>query len=275
VGSAPWIGSMARDAYDRIVACNWSTLKELKRSPAHYRHRLIEKRPDTDAMKRGRATHMAVFEPERFNAECVVWESRRAGKEWESFQQEHRGREVLTYDMHADAVTIGSAARRDQTAAKYLAKGQAEQTMLWSHPPDGIEAKGRVDFVTEDAIVDLKTTRDASHMGFGSQAARLLYHAQAAYYVDGYKAVTGRLLPYVIVAVEAAPPNVVQVYELPPDVLDLGRDIYLELLDTLARCRKQNDWPGYGDGVLTLQLPAWAQPFEEEDVEALGLVAHG
>jgi len=45
--------------YSKLEAVNWSSLKEMRRSPRHYQHRLTAPREDTKAMALGRATHTA------------------------------------------------------------------------------------------------------------------------------------------------------------------------------------------------------------------------
>src|SRR5258708_4790284 len=88
---------LSREDYDNIVAVNWSTLKHMDRSPAHYRQELLEWDHDTSAKKRGRVSHLAIFEPERWRNSVAVWDGdRRAGKLWEQFVERNKGLELLT-----------------------------------------------------------------------------------------------------------------------------------------------------------------------------------
>ena len=76
---------MRREEYEAIDAVNWSTLKVLGKSPAHYLQRMAgEESEDTEARQRGRVLHMAVFEPERFARSVVVYPDARRGKEMRS-----------------------------------------------------------------------------------------------------------------------------------------------------------------------------------------------
>ena len=54
---------MTFESYQKLSAVNWSTLKNMKRSPLHYKHGLENSRPDTPRLAVGRAVHTAVFEP--------------------------------------------------------------------------------------------------------------------------------------------------------------------------------------------------------------------
>lgn len=128
--------------------------------------------------------------------------------------------------------------------------------------------KGRVDYLSERCIVDLKTVRDASPDAIARHCASYQAHVQAAFYVDGVKAATGRALPYVLLAVEATEPHVVQAYEVPLDALELGRQRYTEWLAKRRAALDSGEWSGYAKAALPLELPRWAVPkdvdFSEE-----------
>ena len=266
--------TMTRAQYDRLARVNFSTLKHIGRSPLHYRAqemRLNEN--DTLARKLGRVRHRAIFEPEKMKAEVAVWRGgRRAGKEWDSFVEANEAREIITEDEYEAVVVLAHAVRSDPTAGKYLQGGRSEASVLWSYSQQGTEAlpgysfdcKGRLDFLGA-AIVDLKTCRDASPAGFGRHVWNYKAHVQAAWYVDGVRAATGKALPYVLIAVENVAPFAVQVYRVPEPILDLGRDEYRTWLDRLNFCRTESQWPAYADGELDLELPTWATPAGDED----------
>lgn len=280
------VESLSRAEYDALAdRVNWSSLKHMARSPAHYRQSKATPYEDTDAKLRGRIAHLAVLEPHRLSVETAVWDGgARRGKDWEAFKSANLGKELVTASMFAECLAMSDAVRSDATARAYLGAGLAEVSMLWAHEVRSMggltgyrfECKGRMDFVSEaGAIVDLKTARDASPSGFGREAARLLYHGQAAFYVDGYKSATGRELPFKIIAVEAEPPYVVQVYALTDEQLGLGRELYRSLLDRLNLCRVERRWGGYVDGETPLALPGWMAPRDEDDVAELDLVIGG
>ncbi len=273
---------MSRAEYDALLRTNWSRLKTLGKSPAHFRHEFFAKdSPDTSTKKLGRVGHVAVLEPERFRTECAVWtDGRRAGKGWEAFKEANEGREIITEDEASYCNALQAAVRADVHAAKYVSRGQSEVSILWTHevptiaglPGYTMNCKGRVDFVAgAGALVDLKTCRDASPEAFGKACWNFRYHVQAAFYADGYEAATGKRLPFVVVAVETSAPHVVQVYRIPEEILELGRQEYRSLLDRLNHCRNENHWPAYFEGEADLTLPKWAAPSEEEDAGDLGI----
>jgi hypothetical protein len=260
-------------------ALNISALKELRRSPLHYRH--AKQHPRTSAaMTLGTAAHCATLEPERFGRDYAIWSKRtaagrmapRSGKDWDAFTAEHAGRMVLTEDEASDALSIAAAVRRDPVAATYLDAGDPEVTLEWAM--HGRDCKGRADWITsrdgEPVVVGLKTSRDCRHFAFGSVAARLGYHLQWAWYFDGFHAITAQAPRMVEIVVEPAPPHAVVVYVIPEDVIAQGRDEYLELLSLLTRCEADGVWPGPAETEQVLSLPSWVYG-TDDDVTDLGL----
>lgn len=270
-----------REQYDALEGVNFSTLKHLKRSPAHYHAELLKTKlqkdeEDTDARRLGRVTHVAMIEPERFAATVAVWDGgRRAGKDWEAFKVQHKDKELITLAQYDQAIAMSRAVRANETLAKYLRKGKSEVTVRWEC--EGVVLKSRLDFVSgafvPHVIVDIKTAQDASPEVFGRAAWDFDYVMQAAMYSDAYHAATGDRLRYLLGAVEKSEPYVAAPYWVPEEQIDLGRNQYLELLAKLKRCREQNDWHGYvEDGEeMALHLPRWAMPQEEDAFEDLGI----
>jgi exodeoxyribonuclease VIII len=254
---------------------NFSTLKAMLRSPAHYRHAAQTPREDTAGLRLGRAVHLAVLQPELFESEVAVWPAengRRWGRAWDAFREEHPDRTILTETEAAECVALAAAVRGHPLASALLSGGQAEASAQWTDAATGIDCKGLLDYVGPGGIVDLKTTRDASLSGFGRECWRYSYHLQAAFYVDGWaESHGGERLPFSMVAVEKEPPHVVVVYRVPEDVLDLGRQEIAGLLESVKRCRAEKRWPGYADAAVDLELPRWAIGDDDRDVSGLGL----
>jgi hypothetical protein len=285
------IRKTTRAEYDAIDADNFSSIKHIEKSPAHYLHRKQSgDDEDTDARIRGRVTHWAIFEPQRWQADVASWHGvQRRGKQWDEFRRYHldHSREIVTDSMHAEIEALASAIRSSPQVAPYLAKGQAETTVTWEYcfgspkilPSHcwSANCKGRLDFISEHnggAILDLKTTFDASPDAFGRTVFRNDYHVQAAFYVDGVRAATGRELPFIFIAAEASAPYVVQAYRVPEEVLELGREKYRGWLQKLHECRTRNQWHGYAATETELVLPRWAMP-SEEGIEDMGLTFNG
>jgi PDDEXK-like uncharacterized protein DUF3799 len=271
---------LPREAYDVIMATSITRLKELRRSPLHYQYALAN--PKTSAaLTVGIATHVAVLEPERFVKDFAIWTNRtdagamspRRGKVWDEFAALHAERTILTADEGALAQEIAKAVRFDEIANKYLAVGDPEVSLQWDIGKRA--CKGRADWLTtiegQPTLVGLKTTRDCRHMVFGTQAARLGYHLQWAFYHDGFEAITGKSPHMVEIVVESDAPHAVATFIIPNDIIEQGRDEYQVLLKTLDECEASGLWPGPVTGEEFLTLPSWAYQRDDEDLSDLGL----
>lgn len=251
-----------REEYERLPRVNWSTLKWMGTSPAHYHQMLLEQAEDTDAMKLGRACHIAVFEPDLFKSRCIRWDGgARRGKDWEALVRAHPNDEILTEHQYDTALAVGRAVRLSAMAMPYVSGGQGEVTVLWEHVAGAVKVpcKSRIDFVAEiGALVDLKTVNrigGASPENFPWTSKNLGYWTQASFYRRAYQHATGKLLPYFIVAVETMAPFATQTYRLKESDLADGEEEYRQLLDTYAGCREHNLWLQYATEVLPLEKP--------------------
>lgn len=270
----PW------EDYLAIDAISSTRLKELRRSPLHYRYRATHPK-ETAPLSLGRAAHCATLEPDRFMAEHAIWMRRtesgnlgpRNGKYWEAFKAEHEGKTIITEDEFVATLDIQGAVRSNADAMRYLKKGDAEVSMRW--PCFGRQCKGRVDWLTildtVPTLVGLKTSVDCRPMQFGNQAARYGYPLQWAIYYDGYETITGRAPRMVEIVVESAPPHAVVVYTIPNEVILQGRDEYHDLMKLLEECERNNDWPGPAVGEQELSLPSWIYGQQSDDLADLEL----
>ena len=273
---------MTFDQYRAIDAVNFSSLKHLHvssspllTSPMRYRHhKAFPSHDETDAMRLGKATHTAVFEPDRLLLEYAVWTGdRRAGPKWTAFEEAAGGRTILTENQYGRALAIRDAVRAHPIAATYLERGEPEKTITWTDAATGLLCKGRLDWFshTRPCVVDLKTTRDIDARAFGAMAARMGYHRQLAMYVAGALANDLFIVPRaVIIAVESAAPHEVAVFTLDEnsDALTAGAEEIAELLATLKTCIETDNWPGRYEFAQTLELPHWLYD-EGDDSEAL------
>jgi exodeoxyribonuclease VIII len=260
-----------------------SGLDKIAKSPAHYFHAYLSPdrptREETPAMRLGSAIHCAILEPAAFpdrygylDDALIVAEigggNPRATAKYKSWkaavEMENVDKVVLTNAEYQTCVKMRAAVWAHPTAAKLLtAPGRVEQTFLFTEPASGAACKVRPDKVAEMdgdvLIVDLKSTEDASASEFGRSAVNFGYDKQAAFYSDGFQHATG-ITPaaVVFIAVEKSAPYNVAVYFADEEVMQLGREKYLANCKTYAECVKSGVWPGYGNEVNNLKLPAYA-----------------
>jgi hypothetical protein len=249
---------MDRAAYDALDAINWSRLRLMGKSAAHFKAGTA----DTDSMRKGRVKHLAVLEPQKLETEVAVFPGRRAGKKWEEFELANAHREIVTETEWNEVQAVASAVRAHPLARQLLSVGQPEVSIEWE--ADGLKAKSRLDWLAPTHAADLKFTKDSSPTGFPREFVRYDMAGQSGFYSDAVKFKTGQDLPYFIIAAESVAPFAVTVFRVPPDVVDLGRATYRRYLRQLEWCREKNEWAPYSESEVLLQLPSYAFSQEEE-----------
>lgn len=262
--------------YCALPALNWSTLKEIARSPKHYRHRVNVPREDRPSLALGRAAHTAVLEYARWEADYTVYPGKtRRGKEWDAFKTQHEGMTILTRDQALSALEIRQAVRSSPLAMKYLTTFTPEVTLTWTDPGTGFPCKARIDALSEiDGrywIEDLKTAQSIEMRVFGGAAARYGYHSQLAWYERGARACGLDVAGRGIIAVESEAPYDVGVFTVDEDTLFAGGEECDELVARVHECFTRNDWQGRYAAEEPLQLPAWWYA-QDDDADELGII---
>jgi hypothetical protein len=149
------------------------------------------------------------------------------------------------------------------TAGQWLSGGRAQVTIIWNDPQTGVLCKIRPDYLRDDRITDLNTTKDAHPSVFSSIAGRMGYHIQAALYHDGlYFAENGQyptewVKPFSQVVAETEPAYDVICFDIQEESLDCGRELFHEAIQKYADCLESNKWPGYSDCAEPLDIPAY------------------
>ena len=222
----------------------------------------------------GSAFHTLVLEPELFDKEYIVesanapkrpTETQRNAKKpsnqtlsaiafWDSFDAKAKGKTFISLE-DLERLTIMKQRVLEHPAASAILNmsGVCEQSYQWKDEQTGEICKSRPDFHTDDGslIVDLKTTSDASELGFQKSVHNFRYHVQAAFYLRSIK----KADTFVFIAVESKPPYLVAVYNASPEMIAAGNRVADKNLATLAQCRKSGKWIGYSEEITTLDLP--------------------
>jgi hypothetical protein len=239
---------------------NCSGLKIINKSPMHYRASLEQTREETKAMQIGSAVHCAILEKKEFNQRYTTLPEGldRRTKEGKAIfaEIEASGKIVLSHNDHEDVVNMALSVRNHETASRLIWQGQPEVTVFTE--VDDIPAKCRLDWYRPGIIVDVKTTDDASPVGFARSCANYGYHLQAAWYMDCCAAANVPADNFIFLVVEKTAPYAVALYELDLASLEVGRTQYQHALNIYKHCLATDTWPGYSDNIMPLQLPAWA-----------------
>lgn len=285
-------------AYQEIDAINKSGLDLIEKSPLHFWSDKIVPRADTPTLKLGRATHAAVLEPEEFRAKyrreprpegfpgylntaedykkacsnfglAVSGTKAELRKRLEAFQAPVKyfsdveaaceGFEILTDNQMRACEHMRERAETSETMRELMRDGFSEVTLVWNDTETGVLCKARADRLRTGLFLDLKTAQDASPAGFAKSVVNYKYYRQAAWYVDGYRALHPNEEPplFVFAVYESEPPFADAYYFADSEMLELGRKENRELLKLYAACRESGVWPGYSPELQPLILPKW------------------
>ena len=234
------------------------------KTPAHYAAHMAGelKREPSKAMLLGTMAHLAVLEPQKLDTAFVEKPEGKEGdfrtKEGKEWKAKMGATPILDQDEARAVRGIRDSIAANKAARELLA-GTKSEVSLFGDSRNGLAIKGRVDAMKEGVLVDVKTTSaGADANAFSRQSFALNYHVSAAWYY--YLATLNDMPPkaFYWIAVEVAPPYAVAVYEIHTQALQLGFSQMTEALELIARCEDEGNWPGYGNEVQTLNLPAWA-----------------
>lgn len=251
----PWSSYLAHPGV------NWSKLKHLMDSPAHYRYHRDNPDPETAQKALGRYVHAAVLDPEHLADDFAVWDGDRRGNAYKEFAAAHADKTIMRAADLDDANGMIEALRAHASVRDLLDGATCEHTIAWSDLVTGLDCKARPDLINGAILADLKTTRSTDVRRFGSDIARFHYHGQMAHYAAGIEVLTGNAPERVIlIAVESSAPYDVAIFPLDPDVLQIGREIRDGLMAQLKERIETDTWPGRHPEPLTLScanLPPW------------------
>lgn len=237
--------------YDDIDAANWSTLNYMDTCDAAYRHAVIHPHMDTQAFALGLAVH-------------VVWDGgRRYSRRWNAFRDAalESGRKPLEESERNVALRMEEAVHGQSAAAEAHTDGRTEVPVCWSNSDTGVACKSRVDYLTSNLLIDLKTAQSVTPRSFAASVVNYGTHGQIAYYVDGCRRAghsPGYMDPPLVIAVEKSAPFDMVVYQVGGYVIEAGRALYKKCLRRLVECQRSGGWPGAAPEGVPLELPPWA-----------------
>jgi len=284
LGAEGIIANVPEQEYHNGPGISQSNLKILgAKSPKHYKHAVDNPKSPTAAMQFGSLFHCNLLQPEKLDEQYAKGpncEKRKADDKalWESFYQANNERIMLDHHgaittrdpdgkwrtEHALTLDVSDtmkfAINSNKIAMRALETGGSELSLYSKDDDTGLLKRCRIDRVPEggNAIVDVKTTLDASPKGFAKSVANFGYHVQGAYYLDICNDLGMEKECFVFVAIEKEPPYGVGIYQLSKDAIAHGRSQYKEWLEVLAKCLDKDEWPGYPEKFISIDLPSWA-----------------
>ena len=265
---------LPNEEYHALPRLGHSDVLKIHKSPLEYRYSKENPPPkDLKAFVIGGATHAAILEPDKFLKQFEVMPEDFDGKgprtvhykeQVEILKAKKPHLRWLTPTEYDLVMNLAEAALAHPVLQSFLSKPhKVEGTAYfktWRTPckcrPDLVSFLGgrRID------VLDVKTCQDASPEGFAKAAAKWGYDVQQVFYRAGLEANDLKVGKFVFLAIEKTPPFSVGAYELSNDDLSIARKIVREACAMWRDCNDRDVWPGYGEGIHKLRLPAWRAP---------------
>lgn len=242
---------MPSQAYRQMEGINYSSLKHMLAGPDVYKFWKENPFPASPAMKLGELIHLAVLEPEEFEKHVYfAGKHNRAtnvGKEAYARELEEAGARIMATPEEKLAIDRALLAlSRSDYWKELLMHGepQIEVAMQWLDEESGYTLKGCADFILDAPtlgpyVIDLKTSREMLNIW---DVRRYHYDMQAAYYLEGYKALTGRDADFMWMVIETAEPYGCQIVSPNPDIIASGKTKMRECLNKLKQAEESGDW---------------------------------
>lgn len=188
------------------------------------------------------------------------WRTKSAQEEREAARSAGRT-PILAKDFEA-AAAMRDAVYASPLAAGILSEGRPEVSAWGTDPETGILMRGRLDWLRDETVVDLKTSAKPTHpCEFERTAWTLGYHLQAAWYLRLLELAGEEPRPYLWVVLDKNAPHETYVYQASADLLERGREDVDRALRLYADCLARDTWPGLADDqeIHQLDAPAWAR----------------
>lgn len=257
---------MTREAYNALDGVNFSTMKELLRSPRHYQTALHEVREPEDEAKfsLGSAAHAALLEDADISTLFAIKPdgmkfTTNEGKMWKALQK----LPILAAKDAASVSAMVAVARAHPDASAALAACPHREDSL-AYRLDSVDCKGLLDAWGRDAtgapvIVDYKTTTDARPEAFIRSVMEYHYDLQMHVYRSLLQEhLAGEAPSFIWIVQEKTPPYAVNVFVPDDSIYESGRKKFVRCLNLLLTCRSTGEWPAYAPGIKPLSLPKWA-----------------
>jgi hypothetical protein len=208
------------------------------------------KKQDADHFAYGKAGHIAILEPETFEARVSRGpDVRRNTREWKLFEDfcNSAGTIPLKGEDYDNVLTIRDLAD-GLPAIEIMRNGTpiVETSAYHFDEETGVLVKTRPDMYNHGIILDLKVMADASPFAFQRSVGKFGYHMQHALYSDVWE--KGSEMPvdaFFFVVFEKSSPPQVAVYELTPASIAEGHARYRHALAKYAEYLATDNWPSY------------------------------
>ena len=168
---------------------------------------------------------------------------------------------ILAKDYFA-AVDMADAVLSNKLTAGILSEGRPEVSAWAEDPVTGIVMRGRIDWLRDNAIVDVKTSKDpVDPMQWEKTAWNYRYGLQAWWYARVLELNGEPERPFLWIALSKDAPHECYVHQASTELLERGREDGERALRLYGDAILTGQWPGLADDQQIHQtgLPRWAR----------------
>lgn len=268
--------------YDAILAVRSTDLRTLENEcPAILKYQR-ENPEDKMEFDIGRAAHLLYLEPHLFE-ESIVRVPFGDYKTNDAKQMREEAydadRTPLNFKQIELVMAMRDAFQADADVQQIMNGCKFEQTLIWQDKETGLWCKARPDGLSEKYLLEAKTAASCKPSDFSMALGEHGYFMQAAWCIEGWKAVTGGdFIDLVYLVQRKKPPHLVMPFRPTQEAIMQGMERNRTNLRTLARCMEKNDWHKYREphqphqnGVISVGLKSWKmmQLEEKSEMESL------
>lgn len=277
---------------------HFSDLKQIAKSPAHYKWRCEHPMEATRDMLIGSAVNARVL-GQSPRKPLLVWRDSptRAANAYKAFAKSNPDADILTGSEWNESEPIAEAVLADPVARGLLGlrddrdaaissvvhelatewgntTGHTGNPVRYEVPltwtDNGIPcATTGIDIVGPGYLADLKVVHNAEPEYLQKHALRMGWHAQLVWYWTGMLAQADLMASGAtalhLLCVESAPPHCVTVLTLSPEVIEAGEKCVRAWMERLKVCAESDCWPSYVQSPVVWTLPEWMQEFGDDD----------
>lgn len=228
-----------------------------KKTPFHAR---FGAKKFSSALEFGKASHIAILEPEILETSVTRGPADRRGNKWkDAMDFAAAGGTILLTESEYDSMLMvrDLAILNPDIQAMQNGMNMAETSAYHVDEESGLLLKTRPDVYNNElrVIADVKNMADASYHAFQRDVGKFGYHFQHASYSDIWA--KGTELPvdgFFFIVFEKSEPPMVAAYELKKSAIAEGFAQYRAAIDIVAECERTGEWPGYPSGIQKIGL---------------------
>lgn len=252
------VQGMSNAVYHSTSGISSSAVKSVyKKSLAHWKG---EKRVQTAAFTMGTAVHALLLEEDR---DLVVRGPKtKSSKAFTSMKETLNEDQVLLTEVeYAVAKKMARTTLQNKHCKALLRHNDRvnEVSVFATCPNTGLQLKTRPDLLieSEKTVYDVKTTMDASPMGFTRECFKYAYDIQAAFYLYVCKLAEIDVNSFSFITVEKSAPYCSHIHTVSEGLLANATERMHRTLAIIADAKEEEKYDtGWGDYSI-IELPSW------------------